>query len=234
MVMRMKFTTDNWPRLVRDKKDIPASFTNFFEQIDAPQLPFPYTVFLPPDKWYRRKFNSKLICLFNDRIYIAEKVKKQINVTCFIVHHINYIEMGTLLLYSWLKIHGMVNEQLTSVTVEFNTVVEALSKPMIEKIRLLIQHIEPSESFEIQLRSEQEKFDYLIRENYKYMNFGIQSLLPGCIVYQILLQPDIRVKYMKYFKRILSVVHQTILTDRELIIIKDDESMKMAQQICLW
>lgn len=224
----MKDTTDYWPRLILDEKDIPESFRDFFTKIYTPQTPFPYTVFILPERYYHRKANPKLICLFNDRICIAEKVNKQINSVCFNIFQISYLEIGVLLLYSWLKIHGMVNGQSTSVTVEFNTVVQDLFKPIIEKTRLLIHHIELSNDYRIQLQTEQQKFDFLNRKDYKYMNYGKDSLMPGCKVNQILFQPDIQVKYMRYFTKTLSLVHQSILTDKELIIIKDDSSdMKM-------
>ncbi len=224
----MKEATDFWPRLILDEKDIPESFRDFFAKIYTTQTPFPYTVFILPERYYHRKANPKLICLFNDRICIAEKVNKQINSVCFNIYQISYLELGVLLLYSWLKIHGVVDGHLISVTVEFNTVVQDLFKPIIEKTRLLIHHIELSIDYGIQLQTELQKFDFLNRQDYKYMNYGKDSLMPGCKVNQILFQPDIQVKYMKYFTRSLSLVHQTILTDKELIIIKDDSSdMKM-------
>ncbi|HEX3044931.1 MAG TPA: hypothetical protein VHY08_09250 [Bacillota bacterium] len=217
----MKSTQDTWARLVREAKEIPESFTGFFQKLDTDQTLFPYTVFTPPDRCYRSRSNPKLICLFDDRIYVAEKLKKEIVGRCYLMNQIIYLEMGTMLLHSWFKICGIVNDQVASITVEYNTVVEHLFKPIIEKIRAAIYHLEKTDDLMERMKKETKKFDYLIKENYKYMNFGKKSLLPGTEVSQILLQPDIRVKYWKYFTRTISLVHQTILTDKELIIIKE-------------
>lgn len=227
----MKFTQDTWAKLVSDAKDIPQSFTKFFQKIDQTPTPFPYTVYAPPDRGYRHKSNPKLICLYDDRIYIAEKIKKQVVSHCFIFDDINYIEMGKMLLHSWLKINGAVDGQLSSIRVEYNTVVEGLFIQIQKRIRATLHNLEKTDNSEIQFRKEQQKFDYLSSENYKYMNYGKDSLLPGTEVYQILLQPDIRVKFWKYFMRTISFVHQTILTDKELIIIKDEDGSKMGYQM---
>jgi hypothetical protein len=158
-------------------------------------------------------------------------MKKQIAVSCFPLNQILFLEMGTMLLHSWFKICGTVAGQITSITVEFNTVVEYLFKPIAEKIRTVIHHLEKTDDSMERMKKETAKFDYLIKENYKYMNFGKRSLLPGTEVYQILLQPDIRVKFRKYFYRMISLVHQTILTDKELIIIKEGDNSNQRRQI---
>lgn len=227
----MKPTQDTWTRLVSEEQDIPESFGDFFRKIYTVEKPYPYTVFVPFDKWYQGKTNPKLICLFDNQIFIAEKIKEQIVFYCFMIHQIHYIEMGTLLLHSWLKIIGTVDGQLTSTTIEFNTVAAELFKPIIEKIRATIYNLEKIDNSKFQLLKEQQKFDFLTNENFKYMNFGKQSLLPGTEVVQILLQPDIRVKYWKFLYRMISFTQLTILTDQEMIIIKDDDSLKKVQQV---
>jgi hypothetical protein len=55
-----------------------------------------------------------------DRIYIAEKSKKQLQTTCFLFQDINYLETGTLLLHSWLEINGLVAGKPTVIAVEYN------------------------------------------------------------------------------------------------------------------
>jgi hypothetical protein len=227
----MKFAMDSWARQVKNNEEIPESFEAFFAAIHDNSEQFPYTLFAPPDKWYSKKSTPKLLVLLGDRIYIAEKIKKQIQETCFFYQNINYIESGTILLHSWIGINGNVDGKPVTTTVEFNTVVEILFKPIIEKIRSTINHLDQSDFAKGQLKKEQSKFDYLVKTNFKYMNFGKRCLLAGEQVQQIILQPDIRVKFLKYFQRVLSFTHLTVLTDKELIFIKDDDSFKSAQSI---
>jgi hypothetical protein len=218
----MKTAWDFWPRVIREEKDIPEPFNDFFQKINVGQT-FPYTIFVPTDRLGRHKTNMKLVCLFDNRIYIAEKDKRQIHSQCFDFDKINYIESGMLLLQSWFKINGNLDWKPMSVTVEYNSSMGELFKPVIEKIRIAIHNLKKEEDFETELTKEIHKFDCLSAVSHKYMVFGKQSLLPGLKVFQILFQPDIWAKHWKYFKRIVTFNHLMILTDKELIIIKDDD-----------
>jgi hypothetical protein len=74
---------------------------------------------------------------------------------------------------------------------------------------------------------EKANFDPLIRANFKFMNYARRSIRPGEKVIQTILQPEIRLEVLRLFSvplsRLVSTAHLTILTDSELIIIKDDE-----------
>jgi hypothetical protein len=225
----MKYAMDSWARQVKNSQEIPESFGAFFESLKADS--FPYTVFAPPEKLYRQKSTPKLLVILPDRIYIAEKYKKQITTTCFLFQDIHYIEVGTVLLHSWLAINGNAEGKPVMITVEYNTVVEILFKPIIEKIRFAIHQLDQSDFAKTQFIKEKSKFDVLLKLNFKYMNYGKRSLLPGEQIQQFILQPDIRVKFLKYFQRTLSFTHLTILTDHELIIIRDEDSFVMPQRV---
>lgn len=225
----MKYAIDSWARQVKNSQEIPESFGAFFDSLKVDS--FPYTIFAPPEKWYHQKTTPKLLVILADRMYIAEKYKKQITTTCFLFQDINYIEVGTFLLHSWIAINGNVEGKPVIITVEYNTVVEILFKPIIEKIRSAIHQFDQSDFAETQLVKEKSKFDVLVKSNFKYMNFGKRSLLPGEQIQQFILQPDIRVKFLKYFQRTLSFTHLTILTDHELIIVRDEDSFVMPQRV---
>jgi hypothetical protein len=219
---------DSWAREVKNEQAIPASFTTFWGSIPH-SIQFPYTVFTPAERWYRRRNYSKLLVLLEDRLFVVEKVKKELQSNCFLFQDINYIETGRLLLHSWLTVNGMVEGKLVTVTVEYNSVVEHIFQPIIEKIRTNSYHLDLADlvaekARALQFEQEKSKFEALLKINYKYMNFGKQSLLAGERIRQFILEPDIRIKVWRYFERILSFTHLTILTDHELIIVKDDDS----------
>ncbi len=226
----MKKAIDNWARRIKADNEIPDSFQNFFSTSVDNQALFPYTIFAPPERGYHWKSTPKLLCLKDDGISIAEKVKKQIKITHFSFRDIYYLETGTLLLHSWLKINGIVDGRLTTVMVEYNTVVEEIFKPLVTTIRANINYLDQTELSSEKLKQELHKFDYLIKENFKYMNFGKRSLIPGEQVERVILQPDIRLKYLRFFQRLISYTHLIILTDHELIVIKDDNSLKIKKQ----
>jgi hypothetical protein len=77
------------------------------------------------------------------------------------------------------------------------------------------------------LLAEKEKFDHLSGLSFKFMNFGRSSLAPGEKVLQMLFQPEIRQPAWKLpgwtFYRTVTTTHLTILTDKELILIREDQ-----------
>lgn len=224
-----KLAMDSWARILKNEQEIPESFLASFKSI--PYLnEFPYTVFAPPERWHFNKTSPKLLVLLEDRLYVAEKDKKQIQLDCFLFKDIAYIEKGTLLLHSWIKIYGKSNNIATTVIIPYNTVVEGLFRPITEKIRTAVYQLDSSAPAEKQLQFELDKFDSLIKTNYKYMNFGKSSLLPGQKVQQFILQPEICINVFKWFQRTIAITHLILLTDQELVLIQDDDSLKVRKQ----
>lgn len=222
----MMRTADTWPRIVKNYEEVPVAFRDFFSLTFPKQISFPYTVFAPPDRWGRRRTNPKLICVTDNRIYVAEKLKKEIGITYYDFEKIDLLELGSILLYSWFKITGINNSGSSVITVEFNTVVEEYFSRIVNIFRARVTGLEQTDFQKEQLKKEQRKFDHLSTVNFKYMNFARRSILAGEKVVGFVLQPDYRVRFLKYFHRTLTYTHMTILTDRELIVIKDDDSFK--------
>ena len=220
---------DSWARPVKCLEEVPATFLKLFHEAAADQAVFPLTVYAPPDRWGRRKANPKLICLWDDRLAIIEKVGREIGKTVYCLPDITYLESGTMLLYSWLKIVGLTEKGMVTSTIEFNSVVEQFFRPLAEKMRLAMSRLNPGESVSIH-EQEQQKFNIYQTVNYKFMNFAKRSLLKGESVVAQVLQPDIHVKYLRRFNRLVVGNHLTILTDREIILIKDAESLRSRNQ----
>ena len=103
-----------------------------------------------------------------------------------------------------------------------------LLAPIIEKIRPATGDLgDADRSLELA------KFDYLARLNFKFMSYGRHSILPGEKVIHTVLQPEIREKIFTAlgwsFSRIISTAHISILTDRELILIRDEEQSQWSR-----
>jgi hypothetical protein len=217
---------DSWPREIKSYEELPEAFRDIFDLYFLNPTPFPYTIFELPDRWGRRKANAKLIVACKDVIYIFEKNKKEVSGTHFCFKDIDYVENGTVLLHSWMTLNGVSDRGRSSLAVEYNTVVENMFKHIVEKFRIAANNLDQSELQKGLLKNEHRKFDYLSTINFKYMNFSRRSIMPGEKVIQIVFQPDLRVKVYKFFQKMLLFTHILILTDHELIIVKDDESLK--------
>jgi hypothetical protein len=95
--------------------------------------------------------------------------------------------------------------------------------PFVERMRLT-----PADGASVDLDLEGERFNYLAQANYKFYSHGRATMRPGDRVLHILLQPEIRKGQLAVFgysiSKRLSPAHLTILTDTELILIREDDT----------
>jgi len=128
-------------------------------------------------------------------------------------------------LESGLQISGSdSNGQNTTINLRFNTVTDYLFTPMINEIRQAqFSAIEKKEDFD---------FSELKMASYKFANYTRHSLLPGERTLQIVWQPEMRagrfkrpflIFLNKVITRLVLPNHVLVLTDQELILIREDE-----------
>ena len=223
--MSSQQTMRAWAQLIKCYDELPPMFRDAFNELPLNPGEFPYTVLTPSYEGFMRtmRCTPKLVCTIDDKVYIIEKVRQGIVSTCYLIEAINYVEVGMILLKSWMTISGLTPAGLTTSTCKFSAVTLYLFMPIIEKIRQATGWCEPLADLDAELA----KFNYLRSLHFKFMNYGRQSILPGERVICTLLQPEIRVKlftlFDRDFLRTISASHISILTNRELIIIREDE-----------
>ena len=215
----------SWARKVSSYEEAPEAFRDSLRALVGETTPFPYAVLTPTFEGFRRRENEKLVCSYNARVYVLEKTKSQVTTTYYAPEDIHLLEMGEILLDSWIRISGLASsrEPMNSLF-RFNTVTGYLFTPIVQQVRAAAQ-----KTAEGDLDSERTKFDYLEKLDYKFMNFGRRSILPGERVIATFLQPDIYAEMpalLARFARLVSPVHLSILTDQELILIKDDITVR--------
>jgi hypothetical protein len=207
-----------WAKRLYSLAEVPDIYRDFFNTLPV----FPYVVLTPSYEGFLVKVNPKLVCSFDNQIYVLEHRSNRLEVTCYPAQNINYIEVGTILLKSWIKISGVTPNGLASSTFQFSAVTQPFFYPIIDPVRL----ISPSANPSTDLQTERDKFDYLLNLHFKFMNYARRSILPGEQVIASLLQPEIQAKLLtlpqKTFYRTISPAHLSILTDREFIFIKED------------
>jgi hypothetical protein len=212
----------SWARRVNSYDEVPEFYKSFVDALFLDTGAFPYLVLTPTFKGFFRPENEKLVCSLGHEIHILERVGNRLVPTCYTVRNINYVEVGLILLQAWITIRGVAGDGLlTSSTLKFNSVTRYLFNPILDRMRSA-----PDGCPGVDLNVERAKFDYLCTLNFKFMNFARRALMPGERVVHILLQPWIRAKLLtilgRSFFRTISPAHLSILTDRELIMIRDD------------
>jgi hypothetical protein len=159
-------------------------------------------------------------------IQILERTGNQVKLKSYPYQNIRMVEVGNILLSSWIIIRGVTSEGVaSSTTIEYNAASERYLAVFLNKMRPV-----PLGTDDASFMAEKTKFDYLSELNFKFMNYGRNSLVRGEKVIQTILQPEIREPAWRLlgwtFYRIVSPAHLTILTDQELILIRDDERGK--------
>lgn len=216
-------SVETWSQIIRSHDALPPAFETAARWLTDDGSSFPYMVYAPRLAGTRRRTAERLAALTHDAIYIWERSGRQVEMTAYPLETISAIEVGDILLYSWLMVTGLTSEgNAGATTVEFNTVSLDYYRPFINRVRPATTDVSESA-----FRIEQGKFNYLDSISYKFMNFSRASLLPGETVIDHLWQPRIRRPILtifgRSFYRTASVAHIAILTDQEFILILEDE-----------
>ncbi len=217
-----------WANLIEAYADVPKAYKDFFVPLLVDGRAFPYTILTPSRDGFFHRSTEKLICILGDEIYVLKKSENSFEALCYPVEGISYIEVKAILLDSHIKISGMTKQGIpASSIVKFNSVGEYLFTPLLKRMRLAT-----IDATDADRNLESKKFDELVRLNYKFMNFAKRSLHGWEKVIDFILQPEIRVPVMripgKTYYRIISPTHMSILTDRELITIREDDPKNRA------
>jgi hypothetical protein len=217
-------TRKTWARHLRAYEEIPQEFQPAFPEYTDH---FPYTLLLPEGRLSLfRKRNKKILCMHDDRFVLLEALHNEIKTSSNEFTDLIYLERGMILLNSWLKIVTPSDTLL----IRFNTTNEYLFDPVIDQVR---QGMNGSPSNDVTVgENEQElsKFDYLRTVNFKHMNYGRKSIRAGDPVIGIIYQPERCIREYKLLSRTIfrqcATAHLSILTEKELILIKEDKQVK--------
>jgi hypothetical protein len=231
-------TMTAWSKVIESREDIPTVYKTYFDKEFSDTQLFPHVILTPALDKSPRKTTEKLICDTHDALYVFERIGNQIDAKCYPYPDIFGSESGIVLLDSWLTVHGRTRQGETATSkIEVNTTSLRYFTSIQRKLRPSLHTIDKTG-----FKAEKDKFGSLSTVNFKFMNYGIESLIPGETVLQILLQPEIRQSlftiFAKTFYRNVSPAHLTILTDQELIVLQDvqqqNKESKMSHYGGIW
>ena len=216
-------TMSAWSNVVESPEAIPEVYRSSFKAVLGHEPTLPYTVFAPAIAGLRHRTTEKLLCEAHGTIYVWERIGGRVALAAYPTESISDLEMGEILLFSWITIGGVTQAgRVSATTIEFNT---ATSRHFARFVSLVRPAPDPLAGFAPGV--EQAKFNYLTAESFKFGSFACSSLVEGEQVHQIVWQPKIRKSLTRLgrftFYRTLSLPHAAILTNKELIVIQDDE-----------
>ena len=220
-------TMSTWSQIIPTIEDVPPAFRPFFDSIANSTDSFPYCVFAPRVPRIFTHPPDKMICDIDGIWQILEHTDGHVRVHTCPLQNITDIEIGHILLQSWLTINGLALDGTpVSPSIEFNSVSTNFYEHFIDQFKPA-----PVTGEESSLKTEQAKFDALTSSTFKYMNYGRHSISTGEEVLHFIWQPEIRVPRLPFrhlpFFRTITTAHLLILTDKQVILLREDERSRL-------
>jgi hypothetical protein len=224
-------TKRSWAKEISSHDELPEVYRASFDALIGQTDGFPYTVLTPSYAGFLTRAREKLVCRQDGKIVVLEQVRGDIITTYYPIETISYVEVGDVLLQSWVKIRGQTGDGvLTTSEFKFNTVTDHLFTPIVETVRPAA-----ASSAAINEEGQRSRFNHLRELNLKLMNYAKRSVMPGSEILHFVLQPEIRGEVLRLlghsFFRTRCTPHLSILTDRELILIQDGASKRPGRGI---
>jgi hypothetical protein len=215
-------TLSTWARQIESYADVPAVYQGFFEPVLGGGREFPFTLLIPAIEGIFFRTREVLLSEFGDGIHLLERSGCSYEARCYPFQGISSIEVRTILLDTRLNITGLTGSGAhESSTLRINTACSHLFAPLLERMRLASGGLPKAAH-----SPDAGVFDHWNSLNYKFMNYARGSLLGGDRVMHAILQPEIRSNQVtvlgRTFYRTIAPTLACILTERELILIRED------------
>lgn len=216
-------TKASWARRIPTYAAVPPAYRAFFEPLRSAGQDLPYAVLAPSREGFLHRGVEKLVCVLGQEVHVLEKAGNTFQARCFPLPAISYVEFRAVLLDAHVKICGLADRDAPACcTIRFNAVGDYLFRPIVETMRRAA-----TGAGEADRGWERAGFEHLVRVNYKFMSYARHSLLPGETVVQSILQPEIREVVLtllgRTYHRSILPTHMAILTDCELITIREEQ-----------
>jgi hypothetical protein len=167
---------------------------------------------------------GKLVCTIGHTFYVLEQKDNKLLKVCYPIDEINYVEVIHRPSDLFVKINGSTNLGLPSISVfGCSKTTDLVFAPLFQRIRLRIVSLNekaPSRHME--------RLDRWKELNTQVIERAKHCLMPGETVIESILQPEIRPGIFsldKASRKAKCPTHICILTDKELVLIREEPSL---------
>lgn len=214
--MSSTITMKNWAIKIADIEELPQHFKPGAEDLLNYYKGETSIIYAPS-----KDHNDAVLILLDEEVVVLEKQGEDIKTARFSMEEVQLVQMGSVLLDSWLKVCGKTDRSHSCETVYFNTVMDALFEPVMETLRRKMLQLANKEA-----PIENEQLNDLKEISLKFYNYGTMSLLPGQRVLACAYQPGVKLSFWKRGSGRETEPHLLILTEEELLMIKETAERK--------
>jgi hypothetical protein len=211
----------SWARTAASLADVPPEFAPVVAGLVDQERRFPIVVIAPTFEGFLRRETEKAVCATTDEVVILEKRRRRVEVHRYPFAGVCLVEVRSVLLDARLKVVGLEagSESPASSTICYSAVTDFMFTPIVARLR------SAGRSDRIVPGRFENAFSDWGRNNFKFMNYARKSLLGDEGEVEAILQPEIRRPIISAFGRTLwrsiTATHATLLTDRELIDVRE-------------
>lgn len=213
----------SWATQIQCLQEVPPEFQWFFNLHKVTDIKFPYTVITPSFEGFLHRYQEKMVCLHGAKVYIIDKTSR--NYLSFKFQDVSLMEFKKVLLDSRFTLCGLEHSgKSTKIDLHFNTVTEGLFWEIMRRIR--------KSFFQSVAETEKPLFDELRQESFKFASYCRNCLIPGEKIMHLIWQPELKANCLpnllpklikEWFERVVFPNHLLMITDQELILIREDE-----------
>ena len=208
-------------KVIGSFEDVPPVYQEFFWPLLSRDEAFPYTVLTPAYEVSGEKVGEKLLSAVGHTFYVLEAKEDGLTKICYPIDEIYSVEVIHRPADLYVKINGLTNLGLAAVSV-FGCSRSSgyVFAPLFLRIRLRILSLnENAPSRHV------ERLDRWNEMDSQVIDMARHCLMPGETVIEAILQPEIRPGLFSPERALGGTkcpTHICILTDKELVLIRED------------
>jgi len=125
----------SWAKPIRTADKIPEAYCAYLQaQLPGLDACLP-AVLTPTFRGFLRRENEKLVFIHDEHLYILEQTPAGLLPVVFPLADITYVEVGGILLKAWVRVNGLIDRELATATLKYNSVTQYLFDPLVAQIR---------------------------------------------------------------------------------------------------
>lgn len=217
-------------KLIETIEAVPEGYREFFLPYLSRGEVFPYTVLTPSYEVSAGTVTAKLICAIDHTFYVLEEQDEDgLLKACYPIDEMNYVEVIHRPADLQITIHGVTNLGRPAVSVfGCSRSTSPIVAPLLQRIRLRIVALNEKAP-----SRHTERLDRWNELNTQVLDMARHCLMPGETVIESILQPEIRTSLFSPDRAMRGekcAPHICILTDKELVMIREDPALSRKDQ----
>jgi len=168
--------------------------------------------------------NENVVALYDDHlVHFSDDEENEVSRICIQYKDIRSLDFGRVLLKTWIVVRGTDLRGSFSLKFEYNTAVDTLFRPIIERFRYLhagvvmpklSSHAQPVLNADL---------DDLLKTDFKIFSYANMNVSPGTHIRGVLYEAAVRQTLSSIIHMVRIPSQALVLTDRELIRVSEEK-----------